>query len=36
MSNKKQDVYRGRKNKGYWFLDEFEHIYTCWANHRNN
>lgn len=35
-NNKKQDIYRGRKDKGYWFLDEFEHIYTCWANHRNN
>ena len=36
MSNKKQDVYRGRKNKGYWFLDEFEHRKTFLANHRNN
>lgn len=36
MSKKKQDIYRGHKTKGLWFLDEFEHIYTCWANHRNN
>ena len=36
MSNKKQDTYRGHKDKGYWFLDEFEHRLTCWANHRNN
>ena len=35
MSNKKQDIYRGHKEKGMWWLDEFEHIYTCWANHRN-
>ena len=36
MSNKRQDIYRGHKEKGMWWLDEFEHIYTCWANHRNN
>ena len=33
---KKQDTYRGFKDKGVWWLDEFEHRFTCWANHRNN
>lgn len=29
--SKKQDIYRGHKEKGMWWLDEFEHIYTCKA-----
>lgn len=33
--SKKQDIYRGHKEKGMWWLDEFEYICTCWANHRN-
>lgn len=33
---KKQDIYRENKPKGLWTLDEFEHHFTCWANHRNN